>query len=92
MSMASAEGRGRRRAPAILFGANARASWEEGLSTAQSRLVSAELGIWWISFLLRKVGWVERSEPHHGNLPEKWWGSLRSTHPTIAGNSFRNGS
>jgi ADP-heptose:LPS heptosyltransferase len=23
-------------------------------------------------------------EPHHENSPEKWWGSLRSTHPTTA--------
>jgi len=22
-------------------------------------------------------------EPHHKSLPEKWWGSLRSTHPTF---------
>ena len=29
------------------------------------------------------VGWVERSEPHHRNLPDKWWGSLRLTHPTL---------
>ncbi len=33
-------------------------------------------------FSVSNVGWVERSEPHH--LSEfSWWGSLRSTHPTI---------
>ena len=42
------------------------------------------------SFLLRKalpanVGWVERSEPHHFSGDLSWWGSLRSTHPTLLG-------
>ena len=32
----------------------------------------------------RSVG-MAPSEPHHKNLPDKWWGSLRSTHPTVAG-------
>jgi hypothetical protein len=29
------------------------------------------------------VGWVERSEPHHYSDEFPWWGSPRSTHPTI---------
>ena len=29
------------------------------------------------------VGWVERSEPHHVLSKFSWWGSLRSTHPTV---------
>jgi cobalt/nickel transport system permease protein len=28
------------------------------------------------------VGWVERSEPHQEQAEPRWWGSLRSTHPT----------
>ena len=39
---------------------------------------------------VRQVGWVERSEPHHQCFARFfWWGSLRSTHPTLI---FRNGN
>ena len=31
------------------------------------------------------VGWVERSEPHQNRANSSWWGSLRSTHPTVSG-------
>jgi hypothetical protein len=31
----------------------------------------------------RFVGWVERSDTHHF-LRERWWVSLRSTHPTTS--------
>ena len=43
-----------------------------------------------ISFCCGSVGWLERSEPHRQNLPKKWWGSLRSTHPTLGNDPFRN--
>ena len=38
----------------------------------------------------KPVGWEERSESHHESLPENWWDSLRSSHPTCVGREWKD--
>ncbi len=62
--------------------------WQSVIVLAVASVVMHGLsrGCRWLARRVRwdqRVGWVERSEPHQESSPEKWWGSLRSTHPTL---------